>query len=103
MVQEIFWNEQNYVESLQTVVVKYLKVLKTPEHAGMIDSRTVDEIFFMVPDILEIHEKFLSELKSRLDSWDSQQKVGDAFLETVSFLPFSFCIKKNIIIFNLTK
>lgn len=84
MVQEIFWNEQNYVESLQTVVVKYLKVLKTPEHAGMIDSRTVDEIFFMVPDILEIHEKFLAELKSRLDSWDSQQKVGDAFLETVS-------------------
>lgn len=84
MVQEIFWNEQNYVESLQTVVGKYLKVLKTPEHAGMIDSRTVDEIFFMVPDILEIHEKFLAELKSRLDSWDSQQKVGDAFIETVS-------------------
>lgn len=50
----------------------------------MIDSRTVDEIFFMVPDILEIHEKFLAELKSRLDSWDSQQKVGDAFIETVS-------------------
>lgn len=86
MVQEIFWNEQNYVESLQTVVVKYFKVLKTPEHAGMIDSRTVDEIFFMVPDILEIHEKFLTELKSRLDSWDSQQKVGDAFIETVSFI-----------------
>lgn len=65
-------------------MVKYLKVLKTPENAGMIDSRTVDEIFFMVPDILEIHEKFLAELKARLDSWDSQQKVGDAFIETVS-------------------
>uniref|UniRef100_T1GAN9 DH domain-containing protein n=1 Tax=Megaselia scalaris TaxID=36166 RepID=T1GAN9_MEGSC len=50
----------------------------------MIDSRTVDEIFFMVPDILEIHEKFLAELKARLDSWDSQQKVGDAFIETFS-------------------
>lgn len=50
----------------------------------MIDTRTVDEIFFMVPDILEIHEKFLVELKRRLDDWDVQQKVGDAFIETVS-------------------
>ncbi|TDG46198.1 hypothetical protein AWZ03_007406 [Drosophila navojoa] len=86
VVQEIYRNEQSYVESLQTVVLKYLKVLKSPEHAGMIDTRTVDEIFFMVPDILEIHEKFLAELKHRLDDWDMQQKVGDAFIETFSKL-----------------
>lgn len=84
MVQEILRNEQSYVESLQIIVTKYFKVLKSPEHAGMIDSRTVDEIFFMVPDILEIHQKFLAELKSRWDSWEANQKVGDAFLETVS-------------------
>ncbi|KAH8281139.1 hypothetical protein KR054_012135, partial [Drosophila jambulina] len=86
VVQEIYRNEQTYVESLQTVVVKYLKVLKAPEHAGMIDTRTVDEIFFMVPDILEIHEKFLGDLKQRLDDWDVHQKVGDAFMETFSKL-----------------
>ncbi|XP_044314770.1 uncharacterized protein LOC108041272 isoform X2 [Drosophila rhopaloa] len=86
VVQEIYRNEQSYVESLQTVVVKYLKVLKAPEHAGMIDTRTVDEIFFMVPDILEIHEKFLGDLKNRLDDWDVQQKVGDAFMDTFSKL-----------------
>ncbi|XP_068156307.1 LOW QUALITY PROTEIN: uncharacterized protein [Drosophila tropicalis] len=86
VVQEIYRNEQSYVESLQTVVLKYLKVLKAPEHAGMIDTRTVDEIFFMVPDILEIHEKFLGELKQRLDDWDIQQKVGDAFMDTFSKL-----------------
>ncbi|XP_017014130.3 uncharacterized protein [Drosophila takahashii] len=86
VVQEIYRNEQSYVESLQTVVVKYLKVLKAPEHAGMIDTRTVDEIFFMVPDILEIHERFLGDLKSRLDDWDVQQKVGDAFMDTFSKL-----------------
>ncbi|KAH8329800.1 hypothetical protein KR074_010416, partial [Drosophila pseudoananassae] len=86
VVQEIYRNEQSYVESLQTVVVKYLKVLKAPEHAGMIDTRTVDEIFFMVPDILEIHEKFLGDLKNRLDDWDTSQKVGDAFMETFSKL-----------------
>ncbi|XP_037893680.1 uncharacterized protein LOC119639994 isoform X1 [Glossina fuscipes] len=86
IVQEIFRNEQSYVESLQTVICKYLKVLKLPEHAGMIEVRTVDEIFFMVPDILEIHEKFLAELRNRLDNWDTQQKVGDAFMETFSKL-----------------
>ncbi|XP_037942979.1 uncharacterized protein LOC119675833 isoform X2 [Teleopsis dalmanni] len=86
VVQEIFRNEQSYVESLETVVTKYLKVLKSPEHAGMIDSRTVDEIFFMVQDILDIHQKFLAQLKSRLDNWNAQQKVGDAFMETFSKL-----------------
>ncbi|KNC22324.1 hypothetical protein FF38_04499 [Lucilia cuprina] len=86
IVQEIFRNEQSYVESLQTMVNRYLKVLKSPEHAGIIEARTVDEIFFMVPDILEIHEKFLSELRNRLDNWDTQQKVGDAFMETFSKL-----------------
>lgn len=71
------------MDSLQTVVSKYLKILKLPENAGMIEVRTVDEIFFMVPDILEIHEKFLAELRHRLDNWHSHQKVGDLFYETV--------------------
>ncbi|XP_073831491.1 rho guanine nucleotide exchange factor 17 isoform X2 [Musca autumnalis] len=86
IVHEIFRNEQSYVESLQTMVNRYLKALKSPEHAGVIEARTVDEIFFMVPDILEIHEKFLAELRNRLDNWDTQQKVGDAFMETFSKL-----------------
>ncbi|XP_058979261.1 uncharacterized protein LOC101893211 isoform X1 [Musca domestica] len=86
IVHEIFRNEQSYVESLQTMVNRYLKALKSPEHAGVIEARTVDEIFFMVPDILEIHEKFLAELRNRLDNWDAQQKVGDAFMETFSKL-----------------
>ncbi|XP_055853604.1 rho guanine nucleotide exchange factor 17 isoform X2 [Episyrphus balteatus] len=84
IAEEIYRNEQSYVESLQTVVLKYLNVLKSPEYAGMIESKTVDEIFFMVPDILAIHEKFLKELKKRLDTWVPDQKVGDAFVEIFS-------------------
>ena len=67
-----------------------MKNLKSPEHAGMIDTRIVDEIFFMVPDILDIHEKFLAELKHRWDTWDTQQKVGDIFLEHVSINTFHY-------------
>lgn len=45
----------------------------------------------MVPAILNIHERFLAELKRRFDAWDASQKIGDAFIEVVSsnFL-FSF-------------
>lgn len=60
-----------------------MNVLKTPEYAGMIDSKTVDEIFFMVPEILSIHERFLNELRRRLEVWEPQQMVGDAFTEAV--------------------
>ncbi|XP_055907845.1 rho guanine nucleotide exchange factor 17 isoform X2 [Eupeodes corollae] len=84
IAEEIYRNEQSYVESLQMVVLKYLNVLKSPEYAGMIDSKTVDEIFFMVPEILLIHERFLKELKKRLDNWVPNQKVGDAFIEIFS-------------------
>lgn len=66
-------------------MLKYFKVLRAPEYSTMIDAKTVDAIFFMVPNILAIHEKFLSELKARLDNWEPQQKVGDAFIETVSW------------------
>lgn len=63
---------------------KYLKPLKSPENAGIVDVQTVEEIFLMVPTILNVHKHFLDELNRRLDSWNSLQMVGDAFIETVS-------------------
>lgn len=38
----------------------------------------------MVPAILNIHERFLEELRRRLDAWDPLQKIGDAFVDVVS-------------------
>lgn len=64
---------------------KYLKPLKSPENAGIVDVQTVEEIFLMVPTILNVHKHFLDELKRRLDSWDHLQMVGDAFIETVRY------------------
>lgn len=63
---------------------KYLHPLQSPEHAGLVDSSLVDEIFYMVPAILAVHEKFLEELRKRLEVWDAKQKVGDVFLDAVS-------------------
>lgn len=55
-----------------------------PESSGIVDLQTVDEIFFMVPSILNIHEKFLEELRKRLDAWDPSQRVGDSYYDVVS-------------------
>lgn len=65
---------------------KYLNPLKLPESSGIVDQQTVDEIFFMVPSILHIHEKFLEELKKRLDAWDQSQRIGDTYYDVVSLL-----------------
>ncbi|GLG97565.1 JNK-interacting protein 3 [Gryllus bimaculatus] len=60
---------------------KYLKPLKSPENAGLVDAALVDEIFYQVPAILSHHEVFLEQLRKRLDTWDVRQTVGDVFLD----------------------
>ncbi|KAG5680642.1 hypothetical protein PVAND_010136 [Polypedilum vanderplanki] len=84
VVVELFNTEKSYVESLQTIVLKYLNPLKLPENSGIVDIQTVDEIFFMVPSILNIHEKYLEELKKRLDAWDAMQCIGDVYYDVFS-------------------
>lgn len=59
-----------------------------PENSGIIDAQIVDEIFFMVPSILAIHQKLLEELGKRLETWDAAQKVGDIFFDEVSLAKF---------------
>lgn len=55
-----------------------------PDSSAIVDLQTVDEIFFMVPSILHIHEKFLEELRKRLDAWDPSQRIGDSYYDVVS-------------------
>lgn len=82
VVVELYETERSYVESLQTLVMKYLQPLKSSENNCIIDAGIVDEIFYQVPEILQHHELFLEELKRRLEDWDVNQKVGDLFLDT---------------------
>ncbi|XP_024217361.1 rho guanine nucleotide exchange factor 17 isoform X2 [Halyomorpha halys] len=82
VVVELYETERSYVESLQTLVMKYLQPLKKSENNYLIDAGIVDEIFYQIPEILMHHEIFLEELRRRLEAWDINQKVGDLFLET---------------------
>lgn len=75
-------------DSIKTVpwppLQKYLNPLKSSDHLrDIVDSHLVDEIFYMVPSILGIHERFLEELHKRLGAWDCNQRVGDAFIDVV--------------------
>ncbi|XP_029040416.2 rho guanine nucleotide exchange factor osg-1 isoform X6 [Osmia bicornis bicornis] len=81
VVVELYDTERSYVEALQILVNKYLQPLKSPENAGLVDSATVDEIFYQIPSILNHHEVFLEELRKRLDTWELKQTIGDVFLD----------------------
>ncbi|XP_063896814.1 rho guanine nucleotide exchange factor 17 isoform X5 [Helicoverpa armigera] len=81
VVVELYETEKSYVEALEILVKKYLQPLKSPENAALLDAFLVDEIFYQVPGILNVHQVFLEQLRRRLEQWDLQQKVGDVFLD----------------------
>ncbi|CAH2235682.1 jg18052 [Pararge aegeria aegeria] len=81
VVVELYETEKSYVEALEILVKKYLHPLKSPENSGLLDAFVVDEIFYQVPAILNVHQVFLEQLRRRLEQWDLQQKIGDVFLD----------------------
>ncbi|XP_055384459.1 uncharacterized protein LOC129614093 isoform X1 [Condylostylus longicornis] len=83
IVEEIYRTEASYVDALTTIVTKYYNVLKTPESAGLIDTKAVDEIFFMTTELLSIHKKYYNDLKSKSDPLDPTL-CCESFLETFS-------------------
>lgn len=87
VVGELYDTEKSYVESLQILVNKYIRPLKSAEWSSMVDATLVDEIFYQVPEILGHHEAFLEVLRQRLSSWDTKQKVGDVFVEAFTKQP----------------
>ncbi|KAG8183951.1 hypothetical protein JTE90_005182 [Oedothorax gibbosus] len=81
IVQELFDTEVSYVDSLQTIVKKYMIPLKGSEHSAEIEGSQVDQIFCQVPEILKFHDTFLETLRSRIGYWDTKQKIGDVFID----------------------
>ncbi|CAL1272731.1 unnamed protein product [Larinioides sclopetarius] len=81
VVYEILETEKSYVDSLQTLVTKYMGALKSTDYNGVVEGGIVDEIFFQIPEILSIHEEFLEGLQQRCSNWDVKYTVGDLFVE----------------------
>ncbi|XP_055929410.1 rho guanine nucleotide exchange factor 17-like isoform X2 [Argiope bruennichi] len=81
VVYEIVETERSYVESLQTLV-NYMGALKSADYSGVVEGGIVDEIFFQIPEILNIHELFLDGLQKRCKNWEIQFTIGDIFIES---------------------
>ena len=52
--------------------------------APILDSDTVNKLFGPITDISHHHELFYSALLSRTLNWNTQQKIGDIFMSSVS-------------------
>ncbi|XP_050727403.1 uncharacterized protein LOC127004096 isoform X2 [Eriocheir sinensis] len=84
VVGELYETEKNYVRNLNFLLTSYQQTLKSPEYSAIIDSNLVDDIFFMVPEIHAIHERFLEELRQRQEARDASLCVGDLLLQMVN-------------------
>ncbi|CAI8041525.1 Rho guanine nucleotide exchange factor 17 [Geodia barretti] len=91
VVRFLLETEQSYVQSLRTIIKVYLEPLKKPQAFGMIDSSLVRDIFYQIPEICGLHERFLLQISQRTERWHPLQKIGDVFVNT-----FSKCHLMNI-------
>lgn len=63
-----------------------MEPLKRTQAAGIADPSLVKDIFYQIPEIHNLHERFLYRLRDRVEHWDVNQKIGDIFVNTVSLL-----------------
>ncbi|XP_050417239.1 rho guanine nucleotide exchange factor 17 [Patella vulgata] len=67
IVEELYRNEKEYVETLKTLKDKYMVPLKTQ---SSLDENIVDNIFYMIPEILIHHSIFLDFLDNVWKYWN---------------------------------
>ncbi|XP_053399167.1 rho guanine nucleotide exchange factor 17-like [Mercenaria mercenaria] len=82
IVEELYRNEKEYVEALKMLKERYMDPLKT---VSGIDERVVDNIFYMIPEILTHHQIYLEFLNQVWTRWNTDTStVGDIILKTFS-------------------
>ncbi|XP_043192110.1 rho guanine nucleotide exchange factor 17-like [Amphibalanus amphitrite] len=83
IIGELLDTEQRYVESLR-LLVEYHERLNSADPGGLIDSVALEDIFQMIPEMLEIHEGFLADLTEKTDHWSADQGIGEVFLNKLT-------------------
>lgn len=85
VVREIIHTEQNYVKTLNDIVQGFLNPCRARN--DLFSSRTVQNIFSNIEDILKLHVKFLEALKSKVDpNYASHSNVGGVFTSWVHII-----------------
>lgn len=82
IVEELYRNEREYVDALKMLKERYMDPLKT---VSGIDERVVDNIFYMIPEILTHHQIYLEFLNQVWTRWNTDRStVGDLIQKTFS-------------------
>ncbi|KAH3843698.1 rho guanine nucleotide exchange factor 17-like [Dreissena polymorpha] len=82
IIEELHRNEREYVEALKMLKERYMDPLKT---VSGIDERVVDNIFYMIPEILTHHQIYLEFLNQVWTRWNTDTStVGDLIQKTFS-------------------
>ena len=79
---EILSTEENYVRCLEMMTGNYKAALELmcEEEGGGLERSEVKKMFSNIESILSLNRNLYSQLKERLDAWDSETcKIGDIF------------------------
>ncbi|XP_058445156.1 uncharacterized protein LOC131426439 isoform X2 [Malaya genurostris] len=83
IVAAIVHSENSYVASLQRLVNEYKRPLEESNPPILNPSKTAI-LFHRLPEILQLHTLFRISLADYIQSWDSEEKIGDVFVATFS-------------------
>lgn len=81
-VRELYTTEKTYVEILDAVVNHFLLPMTNEKVADPSQIRT---IFSNVQIIFMLNSTLLSDMEERIKIWDSEQIIGDIFIQIVRF------------------
>ncbi|XP_062539658.1 uncharacterized protein LOC134207776 isoform X2 [Armigeres subalbatus] len=83
IVAAIIHSENSYVASLQRLVNEYKRPLEESNPPILNPTKTAI-LFHRLPEILQLHTLFRISLADYIQSWDSEEKIGDVFVATFS-------------------
>uniref|UniRef100_A0A1Q3F491 Putative guanine nucleotide exchange factor n=1 Tax=Culex tarsalis TaxID=7177 RepID=A0A1Q3F491_CULTA len=83
IVAAIVHSENSYVASLQRLVNEYKRPLEESSPPILNPAKTAT-LFHRLPEILQLHTLFRISLADYIQSWDTEEKIGDVFVATFS-------------------
>ncbi|XP_017261042.1 FYVE, RhoGEF and PH domain-containing protein 6 isoform X2 [Kryptolebias marmoratus] len=86
---EIMTSESVFVDVLKLLHVDFREsVKKVSQQSGkpVIEERLLNQILYYLPQLYELNQNLLKELKERVAEWDENSQVADIFLKKGPFL-----------------
>ncbi|XP_008281460.1 FYVE, RhoGEF and PH domain-containing protein 6-like isoform X2 [Stegastes partitus] len=86
---EIMTSESVFVDVLKMLHVDFRdSVSKASQQSGkpVIEERLLNQILYYLPQLYELNQNLLKELRQRVDKWDENAQVADIFLKKGPYL-----------------